>query len=296
MDVGHDRPTMTTDPLAALDASDEERQRHIVAVLVDAFDDLIDADPRAFRRKFRKMAADPFAFYRGSAPLFYADVERLEDPWVDEAHVARVDPGRPARRELRHLHGLGRRARVRRQRLRRGLPGPLHVGPPADGRLARAAGLRQGALRRHDPAPDRDLRDLLRGDGADVRDDVRRPRVPAHARQHRGGAARRAGGGAAGDARPDARPAHDARPGGPAVRHRPRRARAGRGGAGGRPGGLRGLPRHDPRGQAPAQHLLRGQGRRRAHRVRHRERRAARLQPAGRGPHARRWRTTSSSP
>ena len=31
------------------------------------------------------MAADPFAFYRGSAPLFYSDVERLEDPWVDEA-------------------------------------------------------------------------------------------------------------------------------------------------------------------------------------------------------------------
>ena len=51
--------------------------------------DLIERDPRAFRGKFRKMAADPFAFYRGSAPLFYADVDRLEDPWVDEA-TARV--------------------------------------------------------------------------------------------------------------------------------------------------------------------------------------------------------------
>ena len=71
---------MTTDPLAALDASDEERQQHIVAVLVDAFDDLIEADPRAFRRKFRKMAADPFAFYRGSAPLFYADVGAARGP------------------------------------------------------------------------------------------------------------------------------------------------------------------------------------------------------------------------
>jgi uncharacterized protein (DUF2252 family) len=30
------------------------------------------------------MAASPFAFYRGSAPLFYADVVRLEDPWADE--------------------------------------------------------------------------------------------------------------------------------------------------------------------------------------------------------------------
>ena len=58
---------------------------HIVAVLVDAFEDLIERDPRAFRGKFRKMAADPFAFYRGSAPLFYSDVDRLDDPWVDDA-------------------------------------------------------------------------------------------------------------------------------------------------------------------------------------------------------------------
>src|SRR3954454_6494398 len=68
-----------------LAASDSDRQEHIVEVLVDAFEDLIERDPRAFRGKFRKMAADPFAFYRGSAPLFYSDVDRLEDPWVDEA-------------------------------------------------------------------------------------------------------------------------------------------------------------------------------------------------------------------
>jgi uncharacterized protein (DUF2252 family) len=30
------------------------------------------------------MAADPFSFYRGSAALFYADVDRLDDPWADE--------------------------------------------------------------------------------------------------------------------------------------------------------------------------------------------------------------------
>ncbi|HEY6888017.1 MAG TPA: DUF2252 domain-containing protein [Solirubrobacter sp.] len=65
--------------------SDASRQDHIVAVLVDAFEHLIERDPRAFRGKFRKMAADPFAFYRGSAALFYSDVERLDDPWVDDA-------------------------------------------------------------------------------------------------------------------------------------------------------------------------------------------------------------------
>ena len=62
----------------------DARQEQIVNVLVDAFEDLIEADPKAFRRKFRKMAADPFAFYRGSACLFYADVVDHEDRWADE--------------------------------------------------------------------------------------------------------------------------------------------------------------------------------------------------------------------
>ena len=71
--------------IADLAGSDSERQEHIVSVLVEAFEDLIERDPRAFRGKFRKMAADPFAFYRGSAPLFYSDACRLDDPWVDDA-------------------------------------------------------------------------------------------------------------------------------------------------------------------------------------------------------------------
>ncbi len=67
-----------------LGRSDGDRQDHIVETLVGAFEELIEDDERAFRRKFRKMAADPFAFYRGSAPLFFADVATLEDPWADE--------------------------------------------------------------------------------------------------------------------------------------------------------------------------------------------------------------------
>jgi len=70
--------------LEGLDQDDDRRGERIVEALGDAFADLIAADPAAFRRKFRKMAADPFAFYRGSAPLFYADVHGLEDPFVDE--------------------------------------------------------------------------------------------------------------------------------------------------------------------------------------------------------------------
>ncbi len=62
----------------------EPRQAEIVDVLVDAFSDLMVADPDAFRQKFRKMAAGPFAFYRGSACLFYADMEGEDDRWADE--------------------------------------------------------------------------------------------------------------------------------------------------------------------------------------------------------------------
>jgi uncharacterized protein (DUF2252 family) len=64
--------------------SPDGRQTKIVDVLVDAFSGLMDAAPEAFRQKFRKMAADPFAFYRGSACLFYADMDKEEDRWADE--------------------------------------------------------------------------------------------------------------------------------------------------------------------------------------------------------------------
>jgi len=60
------------------------RQKKIVDVLVDAFSELMLADPEAFRQKFRKMASGPFAFYRGSACLFYADMELEEDRWANE--------------------------------------------------------------------------------------------------------------------------------------------------------------------------------------------------------------------
>ena len=64
------------------------RSQLIVDVLTDAFAPLMKADPVAFRTKYRKMAADPFAFYRGSACLFYADVTAREDRWVDEKSSA----------------------------------------------------------------------------------------------------------------------------------------------------------------------------------------------------------------
>lgn len=61
-----------------------KRTQQIIDVMGDAFAPLMKADPLAFRTKFRKMAKDPHAFYRGSACLFYADVTAQKDPYVAE--------------------------------------------------------------------------------------------------------------------------------------------------------------------------------------------------------------------
>jgi uncharacterized protein (DUF2252 family) len=61
--------------------SDDKRSDQIVAVLNDAFAPLMEADPTSFRVKYRKMAMDPFSFYRGTACLFYADVT-TDDRWA----------------------------------------------------------------------------------------------------------------------------------------------------------------------------------------------------------------------
>ncbi|MER7682112.1 MULTISPECIES: DUF2252 domain-containing protein [unclassified Streptomyces] len=66
--------------------SAEQRGEQILAVFDTAFGELLAADPAAFRVKFRKMAASAFAFYRGTAGLFYHDLEadRRGGPYLDE--------------------------------------------------------------------------------------------------------------------------------------------------------------------------------------------------------------------
>ena len=88
---GGDAPSATggddTTELPGNDAAerdDEARTEQIVEVLQAAFAPLMEAAPDAFRGKYRKMAADPFAFYRGTACLFYRDVTESQDPFVDE--------------------------------------------------------------------------------------------------------------------------------------------------------------------------------------------------------------------
>ena len=64
--------------------ADDERTQLIVSTLADAFAPLMEASPAAFRGKYRTMASDPHAFYRGSACVVYADVTAEDDPWADD--------------------------------------------------------------------------------------------------------------------------------------------------------------------------------------------------------------------
>lgn len=63
-------------------ASASARTDTIIEVVREAFAPLMRADPVAFRAKYRKMALDPHAFYRGSACLFYNDVTAEQDDWA----------------------------------------------------------------------------------------------------------------------------------------------------------------------------------------------------------------------
>ena len=62
-------------------SSTTARTDTIIEVIREAFAPLMRADPVAFRAKYRKMALDPHAFYRGSACLFYSDVTQEPDDW-----------------------------------------------------------------------------------------------------------------------------------------------------------------------------------------------------------------------
>jgi uncharacterized protein (DUF2252 family) len=63
---------------------DQTRTDTIIEVLGEAFAPLMEADPPAFRAKYRTMASDPHSFYRGTACLFYRDVvqDGDDDPFA----------------------------------------------------------------------------------------------------------------------------------------------------------------------------------------------------------------------
>jgi hypothetical protein len=64
--------------------NDQERTNYIINTFLKNFGDGMRENPKGWRGRFRKMAADEFAFYRGSAVLFYRDLHRTlsHDPWL----------------------------------------------------------------------------------------------------------------------------------------------------------------------------------------------------------------------
>lgn len=64
---------MTAEP------SIEQRGEEILHIFDTAFSNLLAADPTVFQVKFRKMAASTFAFYRGTACLFYHDLQQQQE-------------------------------------------------------------------------------------------------------------------------------------------------------------------------------------------------------------------------
>ncbi|CAF0865701.1 unnamed protein product [Adineta ricciae] len=68
--------------------SNEQRSKFIIDTFAHFFAAGIRENPNAFRARFRKMAASPFNFYRGSAVLFYQDLKVDQDPYVARNNAA----------------------------------------------------------------------------------------------------------------------------------------------------------------------------------------------------------------
>jgi hypothetical protein len=68
--------------------SDEQRTKFIIETFSHFFNAGIRENPTAFRGRFRKMAATPFNFYRGSAVLFYQDLKVDQDQFIARNNAA----------------------------------------------------------------------------------------------------------------------------------------------------------------------------------------------------------------
>ncbi len=66
------------------DEGPSRRREFIVDSITAAYPDLMRADPEAWHTKFRKMAANAFAYYRGSAAVYYADIADESSAFTNE--------------------------------------------------------------------------------------------------------------------------------------------------------------------------------------------------------------------
>ncbi|CAF0869347.1 unnamed protein product [Adineta steineri] len=86
----HHPPSSDNPPNLLNLENDQERTNYIIDTFVKNFGESMRENPKGWRGRFRKMASDEFAFYRGSAVLFYRDLHRTlaEDPWLKRCKKA----------------------------------------------------------------------------------------------------------------------------------------------------------------------------------------------------------------
>ncbi|CAF3953353.1 unnamed protein product, partial [Adineta steineri] len=70
----HHPPSSDNPPNLLNLENDQERTNYIIDTFVKNFGESMRENPKGWRGRFRKMASDEFAFYRGSAVLFYRDL------------------------------------------------------------------------------------------------------------------------------------------------------------------------------------------------------------------------------
>ena len=73
--------------------NDQERTDYIIETFLKNFQADMRENPKGWRGRFRKMAENEFAFYRGSAVLFYRDMydDIRQDRWLlNQPEAARI--------------------------------------------------------------------------------------------------------------------------------------------------------------------------------------------------------------
>ncbi|CAF2406550.1 unnamed protein product [Rotaria sp. Silwood2] len=72
------------------DEDDQQRTNYIIDTFLKNFANDIRESPKGWRNRFRKMSANEFSFYRGSAVLFYRDMlcDLAHDPWLKNCKEA----------------------------------------------------------------------------------------------------------------------------------------------------------------------------------------------------------------
>lgn len=59
--------------------ANRKRQQFIIDAFMNAFDQMIETDPAAWQKKFRKMSVTPYDFYKDSTVVSFTDLAKERD-------------------------------------------------------------------------------------------------------------------------------------------------------------------------------------------------------------------------